>query len=360
MSSLFERDTKSLVKVLGRKGELVPVDSLTNALLLRPFCLVRKKRRRHPWPWDTPIIPTEYSLLDVLEPGTPEPEVSQSQPFHIQETGVGTGALEASSGLQRQLTTSNKASRNAKLAVQTLSVSPNTWEALVENRKVRVPQPSFLKNWEERENLYVVTEAVETVQDKTEGTGQSGHPKVQGQVPTEKVLSIPQGSIMAYRVLRLVIKEDRWGSSSDRALDQQLGFGGLQKKLGAQLQDLATLSPELRLKLLGALQELLRTPKALQELEDSLEKALDKGVVEQLGGPGGLILSSLQDPAGSLPPSKNTAILCILGALVGKGHFETQRLLSALHLAPSPLVQSSRLALVLGFMQGSLDDRRWW
>lgn len=213
MSSLFKRDTKSLVRVLGRKGELVPVDSLTNALLLRPFCLVRKKHRRHPWPWDTPIIPTEYSLLDVLEPGTPDPEVSQSQPFHIQETGVGTGAVEASSGLQRQLTTSNKASRNAKLAVQTLSVSPNTWEALVENRKVRVPQPSFLQNWDERENLYVVTEAVETVQDKTESTGQSGHPKEQGQVPTEKAVTIPQGSIMAYRVLRLVIKEDRWGNS---------------------------------------------------------------------------------------------------------------------------------------------------
>lgn len=46
-----------------------------------------------------------------------------------------------------------------------------------------------------------------------------------------------------------------------------------------------------------------------------LEQALDTQP-GQLGGPGGLIVSALQDP--SLSPSRSRAVLCVLGALVGK------------------------------------------
>lgn len=49
-----------------------------------------------------------------------------------------------------------------------------------------------------------------------------------------------------------------------------------------------------------------------------LEQALDTGVPAQLGGPGACVLSTLQDPSGSLSTSKGRAILCVLGALVGK------------------------------------------
>lgn len=72
---MFLRSTKSLVRELGRKGELVPVDSLNSSQRLRPFCLVRKKHKHHLWPWDTPLIPTDFSLLDVLEPGCPDPGI---------------------------------------------------------------------------------------------------------------------------------------------------------------------------------------------------------------------------------------------------------------------------------------------
>ncbi|EDM16177.1 rCG60172, partial [Rattus norvegicus] len=41
---------------------------------------------------------------------------------------------------------------------------------------------------------------------------QLGHVQVQGQshVDTEKMVSIPQGSVLAYRVLQLVVEEDGW------------------------------------------------------------------------------------------------------------------------------------------------------
>ncbi|XP_008541922.2 gasdermin-A-like [Equus przewalskii] len=358
MSSLFARDTKSLVRELGRRGELVPVDSLTSALHLRPFCLVRKKLRRHPWPWDTPLIPTVFSLMDVLEPDSPVPEVSRSEPIHVQEvvSGAVTGAMSVSAGLQGKVMGSSGVTRTTTLVVQTLWVSPHTWETLVEKRKLRTPRPSFfreLQNRKERESLYVVTEAVETMQDTTlqssinaAGAGQLSllglsHLQLQGQshMAKEKTVTVPRGTVLAYRVLQLEIEGDRWAvlylpegklcrdTGGGWTLDEEPNFQGLQRQVGAQLQDMATLLPGLRHTLLDALQELLKDSQALQELEDTLEQALDTGVPAQLGGPGACVLSTLQDPSGSLSTSKGRAILCVLGALVVLS--DTQRCLLA-------------------------------
>lgn len=49
-----------------------------------------------------------------------------------------------------------------------------------------------------------------------------------------------------------------------------------------------------------------------------MEQALDTGVLGQLVGPGGSILSTVRNPSGSLLTLKGRAILCILRALVGK------------------------------------------
>ncbi|KAM7317115.1 hypothetical protein ACRRTK_023417 [Alexandromys fortis] len=334
MSSLFLRTTKNLVRELGRKGELVPVDSLSRSPRLRPFCLVRKKHKRYLWPWDTPLIPTDFSLLDILEPGCPDPEVDHSSPINIWEKAAGglTGAVSLSPGLQGQVTGSSSSTSISALAVRTLWVSPCTWEMLLEKRKLRSPRPSFLhelQSRKERESLYVVTEAVETLQEavlqsqgQTLGAGQLsllqlGHVQVQVQshMDTERVVSIPQGSILAYRVLQLVLEEDSWGIAISPDSEEESNFQSLQDQADGQLQDLATLSSELRDTLLGALQELLQDRQALQELEDTLEETLDTGLLTQLEGPGGFVLSILQDPVGNLLCSRGRAILYILGAL---------------------------------------------
>nr|XP_034373116.1 gasdermin-D-like [Arvicanthis niloticus] len=350
MSSLFLRSTKSLVRELGRKGELVPVDSLNSSQRLRPFCLVRKKHKHHFWPWDTPLIPTDFSLLDVLEPGCPDPEVSHSRPIYTWEKEAGglAGAVSLSAGLQGQVTGSGKSTCLSALAVQTLWVSPCTWEMLLEKRKLKSPRPSFLRELQsrkERESLYVVTEAVETLQDtilqshgQMLGAGQLsllhlGHVQVQGQslVDTEKMVSIPQGSVLAYRVLQLLVEEDGWavryfperklcrnigvGKAFSQESGEESSFYGLRDKAASQLQDLVTLSSKQRDTLLGALQELLQDRQALQELEDTLEQALDTGLLAQLEGPGGCVLSNLQDSTGNLSCSTSRAVLFILGAL---------------------------------------------
>ncbi|XP_030160404.1 gasdermin-C [Lynx canadensis] len=118
-------------------------------------------------------------------------------------------------------------------------------------------------------------------------------PQIQGQshMVKEKTETIPQGTISAYRVLQLVIKENCWAILylPEGKLGQSFPVCG----------------------------ELLTAPQALQELKDMLEKALDTGVLGQLGGPGGFILSTLWNPSGRLLALKGRAILCILGALLG-------------------------------------------
>ncbi|MEJ1289062.1 hypothetical protein NN561_020099 [Cricetulus griseus] len=296
MSSLFLRTTKSLVRELGRKGELVPVDSLSRSPRLRPFCLVRKKHRRYLWPWDTPLIPTDFSLLDLLEPGCPEPEVNHSSPINVWEKVAGglTGAVSLSTGLQGQVTGGSNSAYISALAVQTLWVSPCTWEMLLEKRKLRSPRPSFLQELQsrkERESLYVVTEAVETLQDavlqsqgQVLGAGQLsllqlGHVQVcsvlewvqfQSHMDTEKAVSIPQGSVLAYRVLQLLVEEDGWGIAFSQDSGDESNLQSLQEQADGQLQDLATLSSELRKRLLGVLQKLMQDRQALQELEDTV------------------------------------------------------------------------------------------
>lgn len=57
----------------------------------------------------------------------------------------------------------------------------------------------------------------------------------------------------------------------------------------------------------------------LHTLALQLEKTLDTGLLTQLEGPGGFVLSILQDSVGNLLCSRGRAILYILGALAGKG-----------------------------------------
>ncbi|XP_008584606.1 PREDICTED: uncharacterized protein LOC103601981 [Galeopterus variegatus] len=212
-SSLLVR-AKSLVRELGRKDKLVPVDSLSSSPCLRPFCLVSIEVCTRPG--------------KALALGSPGPEEARLGPLH----------------------------------------SSPLLPPPAPCGKLRPLKPSFLRELQshmEGESLYVVSEAAETVQDTLqslgcpEGAGQlsfvsPGHVQGQSHMAKEKTVTVLRGSDLSYRMLHLGIKEDHWG---------------LQSQAGAQLQVLAMLPPELQTMLLDTLQELLRDPRALRELEDN-------------------------------------------------------------------------------------------
>ncbi|XP_069456435.1 gasdermin-A-like [Ovis canadensis] len=304
MSSLFSRDTESLVRELGRKGELVPMDSLSSTLQLHPFCLVL-------------------------------PELSCSEPICFQETVAGavTRGVSLGTGQQGKATGSGALSRSSLLAMRMLRARKRNRSAVATKdeatghggdsgklgdtgllkltaapaycqagMKLRTPRPSFLQelqSWKEKESLYVVTEATEAARDATfqSRAQEPGGCLSSSWATSSRPVSLggPEGPVSSPRGDEDELKTPGPGCGQDgRAPGEGPGLQDLRRQAGAQLEALARLPPEPWLSLLGALRELLQSPRALQELKDRVEQALDTGVLGQLGGPGGLILSTLR------------------------------------------------------------------
>lgn len=66
---VFEDVTRALVRELNPRGDLTPLDSLIDFKHFRPFCLVLRKRKSTLF-WGARYVRTDYTLLDVLEPGS--------------------------------------------------------------------------------------------------------------------------------------------------------------------------------------------------------------------------------------------------------------------------------------------------
>ncbi|XP_056672753.1 gasdermin-A-like [Monodelphis domestica] len=129
------------------------------------------------------------------------------------------------------------------------------------------------------------------------------------------------------------------------------GFQALQAEVKPQIHILETLTLKHRQSLMEALLGLLGQAKALQELEDTMNRALD---LEEpvtpgfLGGPGDAILAKLQDASGKLNPSWAGSILYLLGALHELSE-EQQQLLSM-------SVEKKILSQQLQLMKTILDE----
>lgn len=205
--------------------------------------------------------------------------------------------------------------------------------------------------------MFVVTEVLQTQKEvevtrthKQEGSGQFALPGAvslqgqgQGHLSRKKTVTIPSGSVIAFRVAQLVIGSDwdillfpdkkqrtfrplREGHSashgadgqppqfsrlvsgmsfpsehlkfqSDGPAEDQLvtteDFQGLQAEVDAWAAGLEALSREPCRQLLGGLGQVLQDEPALQALEDSLEQGLCGGLVEPQDGPAGAMLECL-------------------------------------------------------------------
>lgn len=65
---MFENVTRALARQLNPRGDLTPLDSLIDFKRFHPFCLVLRKRKSTLF-WGARYVRTDYTLLDVLEPG---------------------------------------------------------------------------------------------------------------------------------------------------------------------------------------------------------------------------------------------------------------------------------------------------
>ncbi|XP_060242767.1 gasdermin-A isoform X1 [Meriones unguiculatus] len=310
--TIFENVTRALARQLNPRGDLTPLDSLIDFKRFHPFCLVLRKRKSTLF-WGARYIHTDYTLLDVLEPGSNPSDPTDCGNFSFKN--MLDARVEGDVNVPRTVKVKGTAglSRSSTLEVQTLSVSPKALENLHKERKLAADHP-FLKEMRERgENLYVVMEVVETVQEVTlERAGKAegcfslpffAPLGLQGSVNHKEAVTIPKGCVLAFRVRQLMVNgRDEWDiphicndsmqtfPPGERPAEgkfifiqaSDLGelhedFKTLKEEVQRETREVEKLSPEGQSSLLTSLSNLLGKKKELQDLEQTLEGALDNG-----------------------------------------------------------------------------------
>ncbi|XP_046532497.1 gasdermin-A isoform X4 [Equus quagga] len=287
--TMFENVTRALARQLNPRGDLTPLDSLIDFKRFHPFCLVLRKRKSTLF-WGARYVRTDYTLLDVLEPGSSPSDPTDSGNFGFKNMLDARVEGEVDVPKTVKVTGTAGLSRSSTLEVQTLSVSPKALETLHQERKLSAEHP-FLKEMRNRgENLYVVMEVVETVQEVTlERAGKAegcfslpffAPLGLQGSINHKEAVTIPKGCILAFRVRQLMVKgKDEWEKPEEEKFiwDIHKDFRTLKEEVQRETQEVEKLSQVGRSSLLTSLSKLLGKKKELQDLELTLEGALDKG-----------------------------------------------------------------------------------
>nr|XP_021509099.1 gasdermin-A [Meriones unguiculatus] len=312
--TIFENVTRALARQLNPRGDLTPLDSLIDFKRFHPFCLVLRKRKSTLF-WGARYIHTDYTLLDVLEPGSNPSDPTDCGNFSFKN--MLDARVEGDVNVPRTVKVKGTAglSRSSTLEVQTLSVSPKALENLHKERKLAADHP-FLKEMRERgENLYVVMEVVETVQEVTlERAGKAegcfslpffAPLGLQGSVNHKEAVTIPKGCVLAFRVRQLMVNgRDEWDiphicndsmqtfPPGERPAEgkfifiqaSDLGelhedFKTLKEEVQRETREVEKLSPEGQSSLLTSLSNLLGKKKELQDLEQTVRPGWEAGSV---------------------------------------------------------------------------------
>ncbi|XP_068953014.1 gasdermin-D-like isoform X3 [Petaurus breviceps papuanus] len=415
MSSAFEWVAKNVVQELSKDGELIPVDSLKSSSCFSPYSLLRKKTKSSLF-WRSHYGCLNLTLKDILDPSSPEPEVTQHGPFLFNDkvNGQVSTSVEATTSVQGKNSGQTLESNRTALEVKTLTVLPNTWDCLQKERKLKTPEPSLLEELRKRgENLYVVVEAVKT---QKETILKSSRKKGQGGWNIVKTVTVPEGSILAFQVAKLII-QDHWevlllpdkkqktfapkvadedfsnvcddalirpscsmGTYSENHqkdpknkgggsrvgfqvdagsdLNTVLGFEQLKAEVENEQRPLTMQQQQDRKQqqsLLQALLGLLQSERDLLYLEDMLEQSLFTGEPPQkVEGITGNILRKLQDQNGQLVEELAGAILYLIGALNALSDIQHQLLIQLLQKKEKIL--SQEIDLVKGILKENFNQ----
>ncbi|XP_053516850.1 gasdermin-D isoform X3 [Artibeus jamaicensis] len=365
------------------------------------------------------VQPTELCQLPALPPSEPEAELQVLQTLHMcQPVHQGhPGARRTRTSCRACWSLLLPRRRGWASGGQRGGGGPGTGEDCRRGRSVWQLQrlhecvqaasaPQRLGGHAPREELrnrgrdvFVVTEVLQTQKEvevtrthKHEGSGQFSLPGAvcfqgegKGHLSRKKTVTIPSGSVLAFRVAQLVFTGPEWDilfvpekrqrtfmrpqtagdqpqrpsslstllkSIGDhlRFLSDGLGedqvvstedFQGLQAEVKAWAGFLENLSKTLCEQLLRGLGQVLRDELALQTLEESLEQGLCCGRAEPLQGPAGHVLECLVLPCRTLVEELAGPVTYLLGALAALS--EAQRVLLAEVLEASALLEPLKL-----------------
>uniref|UniRef100_G1QE31 Gasdermin C n=1 Tax=Myotis lucifugus TaxID=59463 RepID=G1QE31_MYOLU len=370
MPSMFEKITKKLVKEL-RDRQLRPVKCLVSATKIHRFSLIQRKKARSQF-WQLPDEPLDVSLMHILEPGSSVPDAAVEVPAAFSYTMVrkqqAAGSVNA--GAEAGISGGTAVCQGSSLQYRIVSTPHETWTEL-QKRKLPDSEPAFLKQCREAGvNLYVVTDTVEllnspVLQDfsskKISGKFSNfmdiwvkGKAEAEGTKMRKKQLTVPKGSVLAYRRKQLVFCHRGWdilytaddGDGDSFPVPQkhmpqcgwcpgefptpmadgeeqpvlacpvipatpQKGFKLLQEEVSPKVEA-AKLSKDMQNVVFSNLRAMLRDRKALQDLMGKLEQE----PFGHLDGPGGTILTELRKDSCYPRFGSKCLILYLLEALM--------------------------------------------
>ncbi|XP_038616297.1 gasdermin-D [Tachyglossus aculeatus] len=371
---MFAQLTKKVAKKINAEGELLPLLSMNNSKRFRPLCLVRRKRKGTLF-FGPRFRPTNLSLLDVLDSDLPAPELKREDKFSLQDIVDGRFRAEVDlpdSLLSVKVSGEIKRVQKYSLEVQIVLISSEDLKRMQDERKLKKNEPEELKELRSLgENLYVVTEVVETLEEarlssesKAEGSCflklLSIHMKAL--CNHEEVVNIGKGCILAFRLGHLIFR-DNWKilhtPTKEKTFPSEVlekgdpfvkdmaiakdarGFEDLQREVNEEKQHLKYLDRQLKETILQAVQDLLGHREEMQKVEDVLEDAMDGKGTQRLEGPGNIFLTTLEENSGQVMPELTGTVLYLLGALLVLS--DTQQQLLKLILEKGLLPQQLKL-----------------
>uniref|UniRef100_A0A8C0VKQ9 Gasdermin-A3-like n=1 Tax=Cyanistes caeruleus TaxID=156563 RepID=A0A8C0VKQ9_CYACU len=215
---MFKKLTKFLVSQMDPCKELVPVESIADNEHFRPLCLLIERRKSNRIFHSAPYYQrTGFTLEDVLLPGEDESLHQDSSQFTLRKTsadqadgGLSIAFDPASVGLQGGASLSKEFS----ITPQKKSVSLESLEAL--RRESNYGEQTSNYVW----SLNMVTEILEASEEAVyrESTKADGGIKAkfyatfcaQGTREDKQSIVIPKGCTLAFRTIRLHIRDGTW------------------------------------------------------------------------------------------------------------------------------------------------------
>ncbi|XP_054657575.1 gasdermin-A isoform X1 [Grus americana] len=386
-SRMFKKVTKSIVKQMDPKGDLVPVYSILDHEHFRPLCLVKRKRKAMFRP--SPCYKrTGYRLDDVLLPGEDDESTESLSP---------TGGGQVSRQFTLKKTISDRVDGNLSLCggcatidVRGAASVSKVWsikleknnipilklEALKKERKLNMDHAFIQQLKKTQQNLYVVQETVETLEEATyeESTEADVGFKTQfyaklrakGTRENKQGIIIPKGCTLAFRAIQLDISDGSWElnyfpeekifSFASDGLSQGK-IGALQVEVIENCQIVSKLSSNLRIIFLKAIKAVMRDRNLFEELNHKMEAVLDETGSSELKTES----PDLKDLLSSLQYSSRHHLLQLTGAITytldALDELTEDQLLILLESLEEEIV-SQQLKLVESILEHNIEHRK--
>ncbi|XP_075631341.1 gasdermin-A isoform X2 [Balearica regulorum gibbericeps] len=384
---MFKKVTKSIVKQMDPKGDLVPVHSILDHEHFRPLCLVKRKRKAMFQP--SPCYKrTGYRLNDVLLPGEDNKSTESLSP---------TGGGQVSRQFTLKKTISDRVDGNLSLCVDHAIIElrgaasfSKGWsiklekndipllklEALKKERKVNMNHAFIQQLKKTKQNLYVVQETVETLEEAIyeESTEADGGFKTQfyakltakGTRENKQGIIIPKGCTLAFRAIQLDISDGSWELNyfpEEKVLSfasdglSQGKLGALQVEVIENCQILSKLSSSLLVIFLKAIKAVMRDRNLFEELNHKMEAVLDETGSSELKTES----PDLKDLLSSLQDSSRHHLLQLTGAITytldALDELTEDQLLVLLESLEEEIV-SQQLKLVESILEHNIEHRK--